>query len=60
MSAEKAEIIIAKDRNAEMVAELKAFDRLELPFEKPTSDIMGKLDEILRHWAQGTSSATKI
>jgi hypothetical protein len=60
MNAEKAEIIIAKDRNAEMVAELMAFDRLELPFEKPTSDTAGKLDETLRHWTQGTTSATKI
>lgn len=60
LSAEKAEITIDRDRNAEMMAELEAFDRLELPFEKPTRDTIGKLDEILRHWAEGASSATRI
>jgi hypothetical protein len=53
LSAEKAEITIDRDRNAEMVAELEAFDRLQSPFEKPTRDTIGKLDEILRHWAEG-------
>ena len=54
LSAEKAEITIDGDRHAEILAELDGFDRLELPFEKPTRDSIGKLNEILRHWADDT------
>jgi predicted nucleotidyltransferase len=57
LNAEEAEITINGDQNAEIVAELDAFDRMELPFEKPTRVTLGKLDQILRHWADGISSA---
>jgi predicted nucleotidyltransferase len=60
LSAEKTEITIDGDRNAKILAELNALDRLELTFEKPTRDTVRKLEEILRHWADGASSATRI
>jgi len=60
LSAERVEITINRDRNAEILAELDAFGRLELPFEKPTRDTIGKLDDTLRHWVDGASSATRI
>ena len=50
-SAEKAKISIGADRHTEILAELDAYDSVELPFEKPTREIVGKLDSILRRWA---------
>jgi predicted nucleotidyltransferase len=51
LSAEKTEIAVGGDRNAEILAELDAFGTVELPFEKPTRETIRKLDAILGRWA---------
>lgn len=60
LGAEKHEIGVDGVRSAEILAELDAFDLVELAFEKPEQATIGKLDSILRHWAGITSSEMRL
>jgi predicted nucleotidyltransferase len=60
LGAEKDEIGLDGVRRAEILAELDAFDLLELAFEKPGRAAIGKLDSMLRYWVGITSSEARL